>query len=305
MFFKKNKIKDLKGVTPITAAIRDSVFSRVGTKSIPPMPGAAQKAFELSVNPKAEARDFIGLLESDEALAARIIKIANSVFYDRGRASQTIEESVVVIGINELKSLLNASTLSELFPSKSKARTFLWGHDIATGIAARVLADRINPKVRELSFLAGIMHDIGKLLLLQRSPDDYGRVFDEVELTGSDFVTAENEVFPFDHTQVGQLIAEKWNFSTDLVHVIRHHHDRWEDIPESYIVTGIVKASDIFVHSMGIAHPKGFSRFCKKREEDIPEALEALHLPTNSAAEITATIKRTYDMEADLFTPKS
>src|SRR5438105_4911837 len=94
-------------VNKLSAAISESILRSVGAKGIPTMPGPAQKAFQLSTNPNAEARDFIDVIESDESLSARVLRIANSVFFDRGQQSKTIEESVTVIGIEELKCLLN------------------------------------------------------------------------------------------------------------------------------------------------------------------------------------------------------
>ena len=144
--FSRNKDKagrdKAPGLAPATAR---SVLTVVGSQAIPAMPSAAQKAFQLSIDPSAEARDFIQVIESDEGLSARVIKIANSVYFDRGRVNETIEDCVLVIGINELRSLLNATTLSEIFPSRHPARSQLWANDIATALISRSLAGRICP----------------------------------------------------------------------------------------------------------------------------------------------------------------
>lgn len=107
------------------------------------------------------------MIEVDEALAARVIKIANSVFFDRGNKSSSIEEAVLVIGLNELRNLLNANALSDIF-RVGVAREQLWAHDVAVALTSKQLAQRILPHQADSAFLAGLMHDIGKLLLLQR-----------------------------------------------------------------------------------------------------------------------------------------
>ena len=144
--FGKKKKPEAEGLESLSPAIREAILQAVGGRSIPSMPGAAQKAFELATDPNAEARDFVEVIKADESLSARIIKISNSVFFDRGHGgSKTIEDAVMVIGISELRGLLNAGALSDLFPSRHPARTQLWANDIATGIAARLLAQRLLP----------------------------------------------------------------------------------------------------------------------------------------------------------------
>lgn len=212
------------GVTPLPSTVSAAILNTVGARSIPPMPGGAQKAFQLSTDPNAEARDFVEVIESDEALSARVMRVANSVYFDRGKGSKTIDEAVLVIGINELRCLLNATTLSELFPSKSPLRTALWAHDIATAVIARTLAARLRPNQGDLLFLGGLMHDIGKLLLLQRAPAELSKAIALAAEKGIELFEAEGLVFPFDHTEVGQLIGEKWNFSKELLDIIRNHH---------------------------------------------------------------------------------
>jgi HD-like signal output (HDOD) protein len=145
LFGKSKSKKDNRSVQQLSPAISSSILSAVGSQSIPPMPGAAHKAFQLAIDPNAEARDFIEVIEADEALAARVLRIANSVFYDRGKTSASVEESVTVIGINELRCLLNANTLSDIFPCRHPARTQLWANDIATALIAKQLSQRLLP----------------------------------------------------------------------------------------------------------------------------------------------------------------
>ncbi len=93
MFWRtKEKKKPSEGFTRLSGPIQDAINAAIGPKGIPTMPGAAQKAFQLSTDPNAEARDFIEVIESDEALSARVVKIANSVYFDRGKKSETIED---------------------------------------------------------------------------------------------------------------------------------------------------------------------------------------------------------------------
>lgn len=288
---------------PLSGAVASSILQVVGARSIPPMPGAAQKAFKLSVDPNAEARDFIDVIESDEALSARILKIANSVFFDRGQKSTTIEHAVHVIGLNELRSLLNATSLAEIFPSTSSIRNFAWSNDIATALIARTLAQRILPSKAEVAFLGGLMHDLGRLLLIQRTSSDYSKVIRIVEETGKSFHEAEGDIFPFDHTEVGQLIAEKWNFTPELIEIIRYHHQ-----PFSYFsgisLLSIVKCADIFAHAIGLGHLKGFFKLQKEFELQVQDAFEHLNIAHPEHHALLQQFQKNYEVEFDLYSGK-
>lgn len=291
----------------LSPALRDTILSVVGQRAIAPMPGTAQKAFALSTNPKAEARDFIELIEVDEALSARVIKIANSVFFDRGKKSNTIEEAVVVIGLDELRSLLTANALSDIFPSSNQSRIHLWNHDVAVALISKQLANRIQPRLAESAFLAGLMHDVGKLLLLQRCSNDYQKIMQKVEESGCDFRNAEVEVFPFDHCQVGQLIAERWNFSEDLVSAISNHHQQFESMTGNdgnCQLAAIVHCSDIIAHSLGLGFPAKYARLKANSQERLFEIWALLKVPAQEGTQILERSRRTFETEQDLYSGK-
>jgi putative nucleotidyltransferase with HDIG domain len=285
---------------PLRDALRRTILGSLGLKSIPAMPQAAQKAFQLATNPKAEAHDFIDLVESDEALSARVLKIANSVFYDRGGGSKTIPDAVQVIGISELRGLLNASALSDLFALRHPLRAQLWAHDIATGLTARALARRALPSQVDLAFLGGLMHDVGKLLMLQRHTDTYERIMKQCVSQSIEPSKAEAEEYPFDHTQVGQMIAERWNFSDELTAVIRGHHEPWSNFPSLSIVS-LVKGADIISHSLGLGFQRELANFKSIFADKLDETWEALRVPAGERRALLDEIKRTFETEYDLY----
>ena len=290
---------------PLAPAIKSAITSAIGTRGIPTMPSGAQKAFQLAIDPNAEARDFIEVIESDEAISARVLKIANSVYFDRGHKSNTIEEAVNVIGMNELRCLLNASSLSEILPSKHAARSQLWSNDLATALISRHIGRLIIPAKAEIAFLGGLMHDIGKLLLLQRSPQEYTTVLRIIAEKGTDFCQAEEEVFVFNHTEVGQLVAEKWNFSEELCDIIRNHHKFPTEAKDDSILARIVRCADLTAHANGIGHPATFVKLRQKAEEALPEALASIGVSGVDAKGFRQEMNRMYDTEYDLYMGRS
>jgi HD-like signal output (HDOD) protein len=292
--------KDEEKQTLLPEAIRKSILHSLGLKSVPIMPGAAQQAFMLATNPNAEAHDYIEVLEADEGLSARILKIANSVFYDRGGGSRTIADAVNVVGLAELKNLLNATALSNLFPVRHHLRASFWTHNIATALTARVLSRSVYPTGTDQAFLAGLMHDIGKLLMLQQHMDNYERVLRKGLSDGIDSVSAEVQVYPFAHTHVGQMLAERWNFSQDLYDVIGGHHQPWEDIPRGSL-TGLIKVSDVIVHASGFEGGKETASYKRIYQPILEQAWEFLGVSAKDQRQLVQDAARDFDSEYQLY----
>jgi len=300
LFGSKNKPPPPAEAAHLSSQVEQSILHALGLKSIPVMPSAAQQAFQLATNPKAEAHDFIEVIEADEGMSARVLKIANSVFYDRGGGSRTIADAVNVIGMSELRGVLNATALTDLFPSKHRLRAELWSHDIGTALTARILARRLLPSQTDQAFLAGLMHDVGKLLMLHRHSETYEKIALRSSAHAIESTVAEAEEYPFDHTEVGQVIAERWNFTPDLAITIRSHHKPWEDLQPNTLVT-LVKGANTITHALGLGSSpsdaiRGFYT------ERLPQAWEALHIaaPTEQK-DLMAEVRHTFEMEYELY----
>ncbi len=305
--FSKSKPKTVAKIEAeaLSPGITQSIHSFLGPAGLPYLPSAAQKAFQLSINPNAEARDFVDVIKADEALSARIVKIANSVFFERGKKSETIEDCVQVIGTQELRNYLNVTALKGLFPSSHPLRAQFWANAVGTAIAAKILARRLFADKADQAFLGGLMHDLGKLLFLHRAHDIYEKVLEIVQRKGIDFYKAETEEFIFNHCELGQLIAERWNFSDDLKTVIRHHHQPWtvedlEGIDQPQLVHA-VKAADIIAHALSLGHVEGLGKFASNQRAMLATVWKALKIPESDQQTILDEVKRTYEYESDLY----
>ena len=164
-----------------------------------------------------------------------------------------------------------------------------------------MLAPRIAPGKEEILFLGGLMHDIGKLVLVQRSPNDYAKVIEGVEREGLPFHEIEARIFPFDHTEVGQLIAERWRFTSELIEMIRLHHAPWERLHEAPLARTI-RCADEIAHALALGHGKGLPRFLRRIQENLPETWRALGVAsTTEQQEMLSRARQTFDREYNLY----
>jgi putative nucleotidyltransferase with HDIG domain len=295
-----SKWRDSEEHPRLAEGVRQSIITYLGIKSLPIMPKIAQQAFQLATNPNAEPEDYIEVVERDEGLTARVLKIANSVYYNRGTGSKTISEAVTIIGATELKCLMNSTALSNFFPSRNPLRAQFWAHDIAVGITARTLAQITDPAHTDMAFLGGLMHDIGKLFMLQQHTTKYEKVVTHGFSEGLESVDGEVLEYPFDHTQVGHLIAERWHFSPELVAVISRHHKPWKEIPR-HSVLGIVKSANIITHALALGAGREANQARRIYEPMLPEAFQHLGIAEPMQKEILERAASTFEEERSLY----
>lgn len=226
---------------------------------LPPLPHVAAQALSLIEDPDTTASKLSELLGGDTALAARVLKIANSAMFSRQREITTINQAIMTIGFKTLRGVIVAATLRQLNRSFGKTEQMLWENSTCTAIAARLLAAKLKKSYAEEVFLLGLLHDLGKLVLTRQVGKEYESI---VEMTKSSqfFVDCEQREFGFTHALIGALVAKKWNFSLETCQVILHHHDPIAVAPRSDLdeKTAIIQVADLYAHAVGCGHPEGY-----------------------------------------------
>jgi len=247
-FFTKKSSGPTKSILP-SNSIKEVILRQLAPRGIPSLPGNARLMFELATNPQAEVKDMLPLIKQDESMTARILKVANSAYFNRGKPVPNVHEAMGIIGIKELCSLLSCVSLSDIFPSSSPIRATLWSHNTTTAIIARTIAQKYRVGDPATAFTAGLLHDIGKLLISQKFPRDYAIIHERFISRGTSSTAAENEEFPFDHTQVGYFIGEKWSFPASILNPIAQHHNDWDQI-QADPITQVTKLADLLAHEV-------------------------------------------------------
>jgi putative nucleotidyltransferase with HDIG domain len=225
------------------------------TGDLPPMPQVAGKVNHLANDPKSSASDFRRILEADQALTARVLRMANSAFYGLNHRVTTLTHAVVVLGFKTLQSLVVASASKNLYTgaggSLGLTEKLLWEHSIGTAFACRLIANEVRYPGVEPAFVGGLLHDIGKAVLNLRMKKEYAPIVEKVYNTGAVFHDLEQEAFGFTHAEVGALLAQKWNLAPEHVEVIHDHHRGTNTSGSSYLVD-IVRTANRLCHRQGI-----------------------------------------------------
>ncbi len=199
------------------------------TRDLPAMPQVASKVLELSADPNTSALKLQQVISDDQAMTGRILKIANSAMYSCSRKVKTLTEAIVMLGFNSIRSLVVTSAARNLYNTKKNRsglkERLLWEHSIGAAFAARLLAMDNAANFAEEAFLAGLMHDIGKLVLNLRVPEEFDEIVQVVYNEGRPFHVTELEILGYDHTHVGALLAHKWKLSPVLEFAILNHHN--------------------------------------------------------------------------------
>ena len=258
---------------------------------LPPMPHVASRAIQMVENPDTTAPELTDLLSSDTALAARVLKIANSAMFARQREISTLNQAIMIIGFKALKGIIVAATLRQINQSFGKLEKLIWENSMCTALAATQIAKALKKRYVEEIFLLGLLHSLGQVVLLaqKETAKDYKKVLELIRDQHFHYAAAEDKTFGFSHPLIGALVAKKWNFSADTCQVILHYMDPVDgDRAEGELEekTALIRLAEMISHAAGIGSPEGYpsdiativahARFVGFPPEDLDASIEKL-----------------------------
>jgi putative nucleotidyltransferase with HDIG domain len=196
------------------------------------------------------------LINKDPALAGTLLSVANSAAYARYASTSSTMDAISRLGFGKLKRFALAQAFSKVFrfgrPPAVWSPTRFHLHSTAVGMAAEVLADCLPVQESEHAFLAGLLHDLGKLLIAVAFPDHWLRI-DSFAVHGGSAIEKELELLGLDHGELSALAAARWKLPEAVCEAIRRHHSPEIENPRVIPLSRLVQASNTFVNSLGVS----------------------------------------------------
>ncbi|MHC4874762.1 MAG: HDOD domain-containing protein, partial [Planctomycetota bacterium] len=222
------------------------------------LPHAAAKITSLCNDPDASADKLAVPIGSDSAIAAMVLRRANSVAFGGNRKITTIRDAVVRIGRRETRQLALTVAVYKLFDRKEKSfgfnRYMYWIHALGAAIAAKIISRKIKGLHEEDSFLGGLLHDLGKIIFDDHLNEEYQGVLKKSGADGMRMMMAEKEIFAMDHSFLGARVGENWKIPQHVTEAIEDHH-KWERKKGTSILkipaAAVTRIADSIIKAMG------------------------------------------------------
>ena len=251
-------------------------------------------------DPMYSADDITAIINTDPALTTRLLKVVNSPYYGFPSQINTISRAITIIGTNELIQLVLATSVINAFkgiPSNLMNMDEFWKHSLACALTSSLLAEKCKQVSRERFFIAGLLHNIGCLVMYQSVPELAREAINRAQFGHEIIYQAEKNVLGFDHTEVGEALIKGWRLPALLAETARFHHSP-DDAQEFPLEVAIVHVADIMVTAT--------AQFGHSGDHHVPplnaEAWDKLQLDPAVIPEILQQVAEQLDDLASLFT---
>jgi putative nucleotidyltransferase with HDIG domain len=213
-----------------TTVTRDELIKQ-HIDSFPVLPVTVTRLIKVTSDPESSARDVMDVILPDQSLCLTILKIANSALFGRPKKVDSIAMAVSLLGFNEVQRIALTKALINSFSKLSREHKRVidkhWIHSFSCGMIARIIAKDlyISP---DIAFMGGLIHDIGKLVMLETFLDDYTAEYWLTRFSDEEMLREELRIFSFTHDLIGGQLLRKWDFPENLVTAVSHHHSPTE-----------------------------------------------------------------------------
>jgi putative nucleotidyltransferase with HDIG domain len=215
--------------------------------ALPTIPAVLKKLIGLIENPRISLRDISDFISNDPALTTKVLRMVNSPVYGFPGRISSVSQAVILLGLNVVKGLLLGVSVFDLM---QKAMIGLWEHSLGCAIIARLIAKKKGLKEPEEVSIDGLLHDIGKVILILQFPKEYEATMVDAEAKGVTVFEVERDHFPATHAAVGSWVAQKWNFPRKLADVIEYHH-KPNLAKNAPLEAAVVHLSDVILRARG------------------------------------------------------
>ena len=232
----------------------DSIIKNMG--ELPPSPIVATKLLELLRKPDLRIKELANAVSLDPVITARLLKMANSAFYQQQKQINTVDRAIIVVGEDVLKNLAMEYSLRNANKTYGVLERRIWEMSVGCAVACRMIADRLTEMDKSEAYLAGLQHHIGKVLMVNRDKDLYKEVVRIVDAGKGELRDVERGLFAYSHEMVGAALLDYWNYPQSIVYATLHHHDFEnlvrEENEEVFVLCAVISMATAFCRFYGI-----------------------------------------------------
>lgn len=247
------------------------------SKALPPMPRILEKATEVLSDENAGFKEVGDVLETDQAMATRVLKLANSAYYGLSVPVESVQQASALLGFQTLIELITVVSTSQMMGKNLKGYDIdskkMWEHSLSVANAAKIIAEKKHPDMIGNAFNAGLIHDSG-MIILDAYIDSRKSIYSAAISEGAAVHSAEKKILGFNHAEIASEFFKKWNLPPAQTHAIRYHHHPDES------------GDDTLAHILHVADYIAMSESPDENYQVSSNSLKALGLQEEELAEI-------------------
>ena len=237
-----------------TESSRQLSLVRDRISEMPPLSTTVTKVLEICNDPKTSPHDLNRIISLDPVLTGRVLRMINSTYYSLPSQVNSLTRAIIMLGLNTVVNLASSTAIMKNVSSKDSFQALsmddFWTHSICVGVMAKLLAGIVGvpANLQEEYFVAGLLHDLGKIPLNSCFSEDYLRAMEMAGPDRTSLLQAEAVILEMDHCMVGKLIADNWCLGPVLSDSLCHHHDPDGAMAENHQVIALVALGNIYAN---------------------------------------------------------
>jgi|GEM_PF-1183337 HD-like signal output (HDOD) protein len=238
-------------------------------ENLPAFPQIALEVTYLLRKESTSTKNLYDLIQKDPVLVSQILKTANSPFYGLHGKVSSLVHAINLLGFVQIENIVIASALlstMKKFPVSKRfnANQFL-DHSFGCGITAKIISNILNFNTGGLEFSAGVIHDIGKVILDLYDQEDFDRILNYAYKNNQSFYESEKELFGITHCDLAEKLLRRWNLPEDLIDAVVNHHSPKK--AKNQTMASIISVADLLTYSEGIGFGGNYSKFLMEDQE--------------------------------------
>lgn len=265
-----------------------SIATEIADKTIEvsTLPEVTIRILDIVQDPQSTAKDLHQIVCNDPALSARVLRVVNSAFYGLPGQIGNLDRAIMLLGLNAVKNIAIAASLTKMFTAGSTvcddfSGKDLWTHSVAVGASNKLITNAIGLSLPDEAFLAGLIHDLGQVAVLQCYAKEIHEIVAQVK-AGVPYHQAEESILGTTHQEIGAALAAKWKFPRSFQYVTGYHHNPMNLAKENRLLAVVTYISDIICANNGLG-------LTISVESDLvePSILEEIELSAEQLQEIS------------------